>query len=224
MTEPPAGLSNPSRHAEALAGLDLMAAGRPGITVLAAREVVVVLPRSRDPEREVYLDRCAADGVPLVVRPSGGGAVLLAPGIVVASLLIPMLGEHGPDPWFERCCGRVTAALTCLGTPGAVRRGISDICLGDRKVAGSSLRLMREAVLFQVSVLVDVELALIDRYLPQPSREPTYRAGRNHGQFLTTLRKQGFRGSGSDVEQSLMRHLGKLLPLAARPGAEEETR
>jgi lipoate---protein ligase len=218
MPQLPTGLHEPNRHAAALAGLDLMAAAEPGITVLAAREVVVVLPRSRLPEREINLDRCRADGVSVVIRPSGGGAVVLAPGVVVSSVLAPTQGERSPDRWFERSCGLVATALAALGCQGATLRGVSDLCFGDRKVAGSALRLMRDTVLFQVSVLVDVDLALVDRYLPLPSREPEYRGGRSHGEFLTTLARQGFTGSVHDVEQALLRHLGVLL----RPGQGRE--
>ena len=71
------------------------------------------------------------------------------------------------------------------------RQGTSDLTLGDRKIAGTSLRLWRGRVLFQVSVLVDPDLSLLDRYLPEPSRAPAYRAGRRHREFVTSLREAG---------------------------------
>jgi lipoate---protein ligase len=199
-----APLPTPSEHARSLAGLDLVLARPPLVRVEAAREVVVVVSRSRAPEREIFLERCAADGVPVVVRPSGGGAVVLSPGVVAASAVLPAdPAARFPEPYFRRCCGAVAAALGALGVPGVEMRGTSDLCLGDRKLAGSSLRLAGGRVLFQVSVLVDPDLGLLDRYLRHPSREPGYRAGRSHAGFVTSLRRAGCAAAVGDVIAAL---------------------
>jgi lipoate-protein ligase A len=172
--------------------VDLVPAVAPVVRVEEAREVVVVLSRSRDPEREVYLGRCREDGVPVIVRPSGGGAVVLAPGVVAASLVAPADPRaRFPEPYFRRYCGVVAEALARCGAVGLEIRGISDLALGERKVAGSSLRLWKGWVLFQVSVLVDVDVRLLERYLRAPSREPRYRRGRPHREFVVTLRGAG---------------------------------
>jgi len=181
-----------SPHALALAGVDLVPASSSVVRVEEAREVVVVLSRSRDPEREVFLDRCQEDGVAVVVRPSGGGAVLLGPGVVAASLVAPADPRpRFPEHYFRRYCGVVAEALARCGVVGLEIRGISDLALGERKVAGSSLRLWQGWVLFQVSVLVDADVGLLERYLRPPSREPPYRRGRRHREFVVTLRGAG---------------------------------
>jgi lipoate-protein ligase A len=194
----------PSRHALALAGVDLVSLSPPVVRAEEAREVVVVLSRSRDPEREVFAERCRSDGVPLIVRPSGGGAVVLAPGVVAASLLAaadPSL--RFPEPYFRRFCGVVADALATCGVRGVEIRGTSDLALGERKVAGSSLRLWQGRVLFQVSVLVNVEVALLERYLRPPSREPAYRRGRAHRDFVLTLREVKPSLTCADVAEAL---------------------
>jgi lipoate-protein ligase A len=194
----------PSPHALALAGVDLVSARAPLVRVEEAREVVVVLSRSRDPEREVFLGHCREDGVPVVVRPSGGGAVVLAPGVAASSVVAPA-DPHGrfPEPYFRRFCGASVGALEACGAAGVVVRGVSDLALGERKVAGSSLRLWEGWVLFQLSVLVDVDVSLLERYLRAPSREPAYRRGRAHRDFVTTLRAEGVIASGSQVVAAL---------------------
>lgn len=186
------GLPEPTDHARELAGLDLVAAHPPVLRVLEAREVVVVLPRSRDPEREIHLGRCREDGIPVVVRPSGGGAVVLAPGVVTASLLVvEPAGGALPERHFRRFCGGVAKALVGAGVRALTVRGVSDLAVGDRKIAGSALRLWGGRVLFQISLLVDIDVELFERYLAMPSREPDYRAGRRHREFVTTLRSSG---------------------------------
>ena len=183
----------PSAHALTLAGVDLADTAPPALRAEEAREVVVVLSRSRDPEREVFLERCAADGVPVVVRPSGGGAVVLGPGTVAASALLSAdPAVHFPEPYFRRLCGAVAEALAACGVSGVTLRGVSDLCLGERKFAGSSLRLAGGRVLFQISLLVAPDLALLERYLRHPSREPEYRRRRPHREFVTSLRESGY--------------------------------
>ena len=207
----------PTTHALSMAGVDLLSAQPPIVRVEVAREVVVVLSRSRDPRREADLDRCRADRVPIVVRPSGGGAVLLAPGVVVASVLAAAAGNtYAPGPLFARFGEAVASALGSVGAHDVRMRGVSDLCNGDRKLAGSSLRLWAGRVLYQVSVLVDVDVSLIERYLALPSRQPDYRAGRSHRDFVVTLRELGCGVSREEAAASLHRHLTEAgVPLRA---------
>lgn len=212
--DPPAALS-PSPHALALAGVDLLSVPAPVVRVEEAREVTVVLSRSRDPGREVFLERCRADGVAVVVRPSGGGAVVLGPGVVAASVVTRAdPAVRFPEPYFRRLCSAVAASLSRCGVTGVEARGVSDLAVGDRKVAGSSLRLWQGRVLFQVSVLVDVDVGLLERYLRTPSREPAYRGGRPHREFVTTLRDAGFRVTCEQVVAALREGLAAEAGLA----------
>ncbi len=207
------GTIAPSSHALALAGVDLPAATPPVLRVLPAEEVVVVVPHSRNPNREVNLPTCERDGVAVIVRPSGGGAVVLSPGVVTVSVLARThLPGLLPEPHFARMSGVVVAALKVCGVTCVTRRGVSDLCLGDLKMAGSALRLWGQRVLYQLSVLVNPDLALMDRYLPMPSRQPDYRLDRPHLQFVTSLRRAGVNASVEAVAGALREaftlHLG----------------
>jgi lipoate-protein ligase A len=217
-------LSGPgvSARAAALAGADLPAAVPPVVRVRQVRDVVVVLPRSRRPEREVHLQRCREDGVAVLVRPSGGGAVVLSPGMVAASVLA--FSEHAgilPEPHFRRFGAAVTRALAACGVRPVTQRGISDLCLGDRKIAGSSLRLWRHRVLYQVSLLVEADLSLLDRYLPMPSRQPDYRGNRPHRAFVTSLAAAGYPVSVPGLAAALRVELRREVSASA-PGNRSE--
>jgi lipoate-protein ligase A len=188
-----------SAHTAALAGLDLFAAGSPAVRAQIARERVVVLSRSRSPGREVHLQHCRDDGVSVVIRPSGGGAVVLGPGVVVATIIAPISATHLPEPHFRRFCSAAQRAFLTLGVRDPSIRGVSDICVGDRKIAGSSLRIWGGLVLYQIAILVDLDLALLERYLPHPSREPTYRAQRPHREFVCNLRTLGLPATPKEI-------------------------
>src|SRR5262249_37001806 len=74
------------------------------------------------------------------------------------------------------------------GPPVEVR-GHGDLTLGDLKFAGSAQRRMRRHVMVHLSLLYRFPLAPIVRYTRLPRRQPAYRAGRPHEQFLTNLER-----------------------------------
>ncbi|MFI5143468.1 MAG: biotin/lipoate A/B protein ligase family protein [Thermoanaerobaculales bacterium] len=194
----------PSRHLASLAGLDLVSVSPPVVRAEAAREVAVVLSRGRVAGQELFLERCWRDRVPIVIRPSGGGAVVLAPGVVAASVLDHAdPNQRFPEAYFRRFCAQVREALKACDVAGMRLRGTSDLCIGERKVAGSSLRLWQGRVLFQVAVLVDADVALLERYLRMPSRQPPYRQGRSHREFVTTLAREGHTVRAEEVAAAL---------------------
>lgn len=163
----------------------------PQLRVWQPTRVAVVLGRSNRPEQELHLDACRADGMPVLRRLGGGGAVVLGPGCVVVSLVRRVvrstaLGEH-----MAFAVEGIVAGVGSLGGPRLVPRGHGDLCVGERKVLGSSAFRRRDVFFYQGSLLVAFDLGLIDRYLRHPSREPEYRQGRPHRSFLTTLAGEG---------------------------------
>jgi len=145
-------------------------------------------------EKELFVDRCLADGVLITERRGGGGTVVLSPGVLV----IVAVGEKKDNrEWapevFNRVNDAVIAALRIAGIDDAVKTGISDIAVGGRKVLGSSLYMGLRPPLFyyQSSLMVSNDLGLMDRYLRHPPREPEYRGGRGHSEFCTTLEECG---------------------------------
>jgi lipoate-protein ligase A len=71
---------------------------------------------------------------------------------------------------------------------GAVRRrGVSDLCVGDRKVSGNSLRVKLDHLLYHGTLLFDFPAALLDALLFLPPRQPEYRRGRRHSDFVANL-------------------------------------
>lgn len=162
------------------------------------------------PETDVDLARCAADGVPVYRRRGGGGAVVLAPGCLVITAVYEASRRRFPTQWIGPIAEAVARALRGLGLRDAQVRGMGDVALGDRKVLGSSLYANREVALYQGSLLVDPDLSLLARYLPHPSREPDYRRGRSHAEFLTSLVREGYRGDREALRAALVAELRRV--------------
>ncbi|MBN1836743.1 MAG: hypothetical protein JW820_12885 [Spirochaetales bacterium] len=192
-TPPSAGAASPS------AGLtvneDLLAlfqGGRkPLFRLYEPREVSVVLGAGRRAEEDVLLDRVRSDGVEVLRRRGGGGTVVLSPGQVVLALVTEVDSPFRNLEYFRHINEWVRRALGVLGVERVEHRGISDLAIGERKILGTSLYRRRLLLFYQASLLVDVDLGLFDRYLRFPSRVPEYRRGRAHGEFCTTLRREG---------------------------------
>ena len=67
------------------------------------------------------------------------------------------------------------------------REGISDLAVEDRKVGGSCVYRARDLLYCATTLLCDPALGAIERYLRHPPREPEYRRGRKHRDFLGSL-------------------------------------
>ena len=154
-----------------------------------APRVAVVVGRGGRPEVEVDLAAARADGVPVLRRRGGGCAVVLDPGNMIVSLALPLPGVGGITSAFARVSAWLIDGLADCGVPGVTQEGTSDLALAGRKVGGSCIWRTQGLVYYSTTLLVAPDLALAERYLPHPPREPAYRAGRPHREFMGALRE-----------------------------------
>ncbi len=151
-----------------------------------------VLGKTTHENPDLNMDAVRSDGLTVYRRKGGGGAVVLMPGVlVITAAYKKTAGPPDLPRVIEGIADVVGEAVRRQGLGGVNRFGMGDICLGHRKILGSSLYQTREAILYQGSLLVDADLGLIIRYLNHPSKEPDYRQGREHDDFLTTMALQG---------------------------------
>jgi lipoate-protein ligase A len=132
---------------------------------------------------------CSADDVPIVRRASGGGTVLLGRGCLIYTLVVSY--ERDPELTdirrsYRFILGRIASALAENVGP-IEQAGISDLVLAGRKFSGTAQQRKRSYLLHHGTLLYDMDLTLIPRYLRDPPRQPEYRAGRPHLAFVTNL-------------------------------------
>jgi lipoate-protein ligase A len=150
-------------------------------------DTVVVLGSGSDPVFEVNVAACRADGIPILRRRGGGCSVVLDPGNVIVSVTATGLpfGHHRRQ--FDALCAWLIEGLSAVGIPGVRQAGISDLAIGDRKVSGAAIYRSRDLLYYSATLLVEADIDRIERYLQHPPREPDYRAGRSHRDFVTNL-------------------------------------
>ena len=169
-----------------LSGVDETGSGET-LRFWETREPAVIVGALGVIRREVHEDACRADNVPILRRPSGGGAVVVAEGCLNYSLVLsldarPELRQVSTS--YRLILNRIVYAL---GLPGLAMQGQSDLAFGDRKVSGNAQRRGRRALLHQGTLLWEFNARLLERYLREPERQPAYRSRRPHCDFVANV-------------------------------------
>jgi lipoate-protein ligase A len=167
---------------------------------------IVVVGRSSKLEVEVNERACLESNVPIVRRVSGGAAIVTGPGCLMYAVVLDL--ERRPElamvdrahAWVlgqtVQALRPLVANVSCAGTSDLVLLPEAQPSLGEscgdpgttaRKFSGNSIRLKRTRLLYHGTLLYDFDLTLIPRLLYAPPRQPDYRNGRAHEQFVTNL-------------------------------------
>ncbi len=171
----------------------------------------VVVGRSCQVQREVHLQSCQQQAVPVLRRCTGGGAVVLGPGCLVYCLVVPWGEGVGPRGVHAQVLAPLAEQLR-KHFPQVRQAGISDLTYQDRKFSGNSVRLGRRWCWYHGTLLYRFPIHRVGELLPHPPREPHYRQGRNHEAFLTNLP-----ASRPQLEQILRRAWGECQELRQWP-------
>ena len=153
------------------------------------RRPMVVLGRSSQFSIEANAEECRRRDVAIVRRSSGGAAIVTGPGCLMYSVVLSYALRPALRSIDEahRCVLETVLTAIRPHVPDAVRRGTSDLAVGERKFSGNSLRCRREHLLYHGTLLYDFPLDLIPACLGTPPRQPDYRAGRPHEAFVMNL-------------------------------------
>lgn len=193
----------------------------------------VVIGRSSRLDQEVEVSECRRQGLEIVRRSSGGAAIVAGPGCLMYSLLLsydlrPAL--RSLDHAHQFVLERLSESLA-KHAAGVQCRGISDLAIGGRKVSGNSLRCKRNWCLYHGTLLYAFDLSCIPWLLKTPPRQPTYRAGRPHEEFVANLPLPGptlvrsvIGAFGADKPTTVWPHEEVQRLVRERYGREEWTR
>jgi lipoate-protein ligase A len=162
------------------------------LRVWEPRQTMVVVGRSSRIAQEVDLDACRRRGLSVLRRSSGGAAIVTGPGCLMYSLVLSYAARPGLrmiDAAHRFVLSRLAGGLRALC--GDVQcAGTSDLAIAGRKFSGNSMRCRRECFLYHGTLLYDFPLRDVAQLLRSPPRQPAYRNGRGHGEFLTNLTAQ----------------------------------
>jgi len=177
------------------------------------QEPCVVIGNGSKSELELNAQEIDANNVPVYKRRTGGCAVVLSPEMWCLSCALYGRKQIQSKDYFVLFNKAVCDAFARAGVPGLAHRGISDIALGEKKIAGTALYRNRDMVFYHAVLNIAGDIDLISRYLLQPPREPDYRAGRSHREFVTSLAEAGFKPSREKFEGEFAVEFVRILEL-----------
>lgn len=162
-----------------------------------ADEPFVVVGYANKVAVEVNLPACAASGVSIYRRCSGGGTVLQAAGCLNYALVLEIASNSalasvaGANRFIMKHNRMAIESLLRNREPGGLPvsvQGHTDLALRNRKFSGNSQRRKKAYLLFHGTVLLNMNLELAGKFLRMPSLQPDYRERRSHADFLVNLR------------------------------------
>ncbi len=172
----------------------------------------VVMGSSEKPEQVADLEACRRLGVEVVRRSTGGGTILQTPEVLNYSLTGPAPGLPNMKAVFALGARLLIGALERLGIQ-ADARGISDVAVDGRKISGNAMAKRWGGLLLHGTLLLDLDLEMVDACLHHPPREPDYRGGRSHRDFLTTLKDLGIEASPLEIEEAVVASARRLVEI-----------
>lgn len=163
-----------------------------GVLVWQPAETIIVLGQSNTPEKSLILENVMSDSIPVTKRPTGGEAVILTPQMAVITVAREFTGLVRSRDFFMEVNGMILDLLSDLGVKNYGTRGISDITIGHGKILGSSMHRRENRLVYHAVLNIAGDPSIFERYLRHPSREPDYRRNRPHGEFVTSLKNEGY--------------------------------
>ena len=168
-------------------------------------ETIIVLGQSNTPEKSLIVENVLSDGIPVTKRPTGGEAVILTPQMAVITVAREFPGLVRSRDFFIEVNRMILDMLSDFGVKNYGTRGISDITIGHRKILGSSMHRRESRLVYHAVLNIAGDPSLFEKYLRHPYREPDYRHNRPHGEFVTSLKHEGYNIQFHDIA-SILQH------------------
>lgn len=165
--------------------------------------VYIVLGASNKPDEALNMDNVTKDNITVMRRPSGGQTVILTPNnILIAAVFFDNKTLH-PKEVFQQINKLIISAIEETGIRNLIMMGISDIAISDKKILGSAIYRSKNALLYHAVLNLSEPASTFERYLKHPSKEPDYRQGRSHSEFVTSLKENGYTKSNHHLVNEL---------------------
>lgn len=164
-------------------------AGEESIRFWRFNRPVVVLGRGSKIRAEVDTEFCQRESIPVLRRCSGGASIVAGPDCLMYSVVLDLVARpelRSVDEAHRFVIGHLAAAIQTQRAE-IQWQGICDLTLDSKKFSGNSLRIARNHLLYHGTVLQRVDRELVQRCLLTAPRQPDYREGRDHDEFVTSI-------------------------------------
>jgi lipoate-protein ligase A len=182
------------------------------------RPPAVTIGYSLDAEAEVDLDFCARQGIDVVRRLSGGGAIYTDDRQLVYSLTTKNVLPSAVEESLRVVCTAIAKAISALGAE-AVFSPVNDVLIKGRKVSGSAQMRKWGVVLQHGTVLVDADTEQMFRALRVPRDKKLKHSLDDPQRRVTSLKAELGRPPGmEEVKAALRLALEETFGVSILPG------
>lgn len=170
----------------------------------------IVLGKGSDPVRSVKWDKAKQDLINVYKRPSGGESVVISENTIIIAIVKKGEKFRNPSIYFNKYSDIIIKSLFQIGVKDLKKRGFSDICIGEKKILGSSIYRTGDRVFYHAVLNVSESVETMERYLKHPVREPEYRKKRSHSEFVTSLSGEGYNIDKEFIVENLLSEISEL--------------
>jgi lipoate---protein ligase len=171
----------------ALAGL-----GREALTLVSPATPYVCVGFHQDVEQEVDLDFCRANHIPVFRREVGGGAVYLDGDQLFFQLILHKDNPQVPrkkEAFYRRFLQPVIDVYRRVGI-SAEYKPVNDVIAGTRKISGTGVGEIGDAVVFVGNLIVDFNYEMMAKVLKVPDEKFRDKVHKTLYDNLSTIRRE----------------------------------
>jgi len=166
--------------------------GREGLILLSPATPYVCIGFHQDAEREVDMDFCRTNGIPVFRRDVGGGAVYLDGGQLFFQLVLKRGDPRIPaskESFYRSFLQPVIDVYRRAGVQ-AEYKPINDVITGARKVSGSGVGEIGGGIVFVGNVILDFNYERMARVLKVPDEKFRDKIYKTLTENLSTIRRE----------------------------------
>ncbi len=162
----------------------------PTLTLVNPSKPYICIGYHQELEKEVDVDYCRENGLPITRRQVGGGAVYLDENQLFWHIIVPRSqAPYRIEDVYTRYLAGPVNALRAMGIP-AVHRPVNDIQVEGRKIGGTGTATIGDAIVVVGSLIFDFDYETMVRVLKVPSEKFRDKVYQSMREYLTTIRRE----------------------------------
>ena len=162
----------------------------PTLTLVNPSKPYICIGYHQELEKEVDVDYCRENGLPITRRQVGGGAVYLDENQLFWHIIVPRSqAPYRIEDVYTRYLAGPVNALRAMGIP-AVHRPVNDIQVEGRKIGGTGAASIGDAIVIVGSLIFDFDYETMVRVLKVPSEKFRDKVYQSMREYLTTIRRE----------------------------------
>ncbi len=162
----------------------------PTLTLVNPSKPYICIGYHQELEKEVDVDYCRENGLPITRRQVGGGAVYLDENQLFWHIIVPRSqAPYRIEDVYTRYLAGPVNALRAMGI-SAVHRPVNDIQVEGRKIGGTGAATIGNAIVVVGSLIFDFDYETMVRVLKVPSEKFRDKVYHSMRAYLTTIRRE----------------------------------